>query len=128
MKDRSPPITASLGFGIEVKASRHKGSRSPPAVQARKARILMVHKDPSLRRLMTARLGAAHYQVESVDGARAAIDACAVFRPNLVITDLRMEPMDGLALLGELKNRWPDVSVMILTAHGTIPEIGRAHV
>jgi len=73
-----------------------------------------------------ARLGGAQYLVESVDSARGAIDACAVFRPKLVITDLRMEPMDGLGLLDELKRRWPDITVIILTAHGTIPEAVKA--
>jgi two-component system response regulator GlrR len=43
-----------------------------------------------------------------------------------VITDLRMEPMDGLGLLKELKRRWPELSVIILTAHGTIPEAVQA--
>jgi two-component system, NtrC family, response regulator GlrR len=126
MKDRSPPVTASLGFGIGGKASPHKEPSAPLATQRRKARILVVHTDPALRRLMLLRLGAANYEVESVDGSGSAVDVCAVFRPNLVITDLRMEPMDGLALLAALKNRWPEVSVIILTAHGTIPEAVRA--
>jgi two-component system response regulator GlrR len=83
---------------------------------------MIVDKDPSLRRLLTARLVAANYEVEATDGATAALDACVRRRPHLVITDLRMVPMDGLGLLKELKTRWPDVSVIILTAHGTIPE------
>ena len=46
--------------------------------------------------------------------------------PNLVITALRLGPMDGLGLLRELKSRWPELSVIILTAHGTIPEAVQA--
>jgi two-component system response regulator GlrR len=83
---------------------------------------LVVDEDPALRRLMSTRLGAANYQVESADSARAALNAGERFRPHLVVTALRMEPMDGLALLSELKNRWPDMSVIILTAYGTIAE------
>jgi two-component system, NtrC family, response regulator GlrR len=71
---------------------------------------------------MMIRLGAANYEVESASSAQAALGACARFRPNLVITDLRMEHMDGLGLLRELKGRWPGTSVIILTAHGSIPE------
>jgi two-component system response regulator GlrR len=127
MKGSSPPVTASLGFGIEVKPwKRRKGRQVPSKDPSHSARILVVHKDPALRRLMMVRLGAANYHVESVDCARAALNACARLRPNLVITDLRMESMDGLGLLDELKTRWPDVSVIILTAHGTIPEAVRA--
>lgn len=127
MKGSSPPVTASLGFGIALKTSkRGKDRQLQPTVLNRNARILVVDNDPALRRLMLVRLGAENYQVETVDSARAAINACGEFRPNLVITALRMEPMDGLELLGELKYRWPDVSVIILTAHGTIPEAVRA--
>jgi two-component system, NtrC family, response regulator GlrR len=123
MKNRSPPVTASLGFGIEVKASmRRKVDPPPPERQDGGARILVVDEDPALRRLMMVRLGAASYQVEAADGARAALNACARWRPHLVITALRMAPMDGLGLLSEVKNRWPDISVIILTAYGTIPD------
>jgi len=101
---------------------RRKAAQPPPKDQDRGARILVVDEDPASRRLMMARLGAAHYQVRSADGARAALNACARWRPHLVITALRMAPMDGLGLLSELKGRWPDVNVIILTAHGTIPE------
>ena len=75
---------------------------------------------------MLTRLGAANYAVETADGAQAALDACVRSRPNLVITDLRMGDMDGLAFLKELKSRWPQVAVIILTAHGTIAEAVQA--
>jgi two-component system, NtrC family, response regulator GlrR len=127
MKGHSPPVTASLGFGIGRKTPGRSGKREvSPKVQRRSARILVVDSDPALRRMMVVRLGAANYRVESADSARAALDACERFRPNVVITALRMAPMDGLGLLGEVKSRWPDTSVIILTAHGTIPEAVRA--
>lgn len=127
MNAGSPPVTTSLGFGIRDRAAKlRKSAGNSPAVDPPSARILVVDSDPALRRLLNIRLAAANYEVESVDGARAALDACARVRPNLVITDLRMEPMDGLSLLKELKIRWPELSVIILTAHGTIPEAVQA--
>src|SRR5450432_4064174 len=128
MKSDSPPVTTSLGFDVKVRSSksRRKDGDGPQAAPQRSARILIVDNDPSLRRLLSVRLGAANYEVESADGARAALDACTRRCPNLVITDLRMEPMDGLELLKELKSRWPELSVIILTAHGTIPEAVQA--
>ena len=75
---------------------------------------------------MVTRLGAANYVVETADTAQAALDACVQSRPNLVITDLRMKDMDGLAFLKELKSRWPELTVIILTAHGTISEAVQA--
>jgi two-component system, NtrC family, response regulator GlrR len=73
-----------------------------------------------------ARLGAANYLVDTADGAQVALDACVRSRPNLVITDLRMNDMDGLAFLKELKSRWPQLAVIVLTAHGSISEAVQA--
>jgi two-component system response regulator GlrR len=123
MNADAPPVTTSLGFDVKDKAAklRRKAVR-PPAVRQHAARIVVVDNDPALRRLLSIRLGAADYEVEAVGSAREALDECTRLRPKLVITDLRMEPMDGLGLLKELKSRWPELSVIILTAHGTIPE------
>ena len=92
----------------------------------RKARILVVDDDPGLLRLLTIRLRAENYDVEAVEGAAQALAATTRFRPDLVISDLRMEPVDGIGLLKELQNRWPGLKVILLTAHGTIPDAVQA--
>ena len=92
----------------------------------RKARILLVDDDPGLLRLLTIRLRAESYDVEAVESAAQALSASSRFRPDLVITDLRMDQMDGIGLLKELQNRWPGLKVIILTAHGTIPDAVQA--
>jgi two-component system, NtrC family, response regulator GlrR len=123
MNDKSPPVTVSLGFGISPKAKTSTGKKNDgPLLTGRKARIMLVDNDPESRRFMSARLATADYVVESAESAQAALDACVRMRPNLVITDLRLNQMDGLALLKELKSRWPTLTVIILTAHGTISE------
>jgi two-component system response regulator GlrR len=127
MKRHSPPPTASLGFGITPKTRESKRQKNDDALpEAHKAKILVVDDDPALRRLIVTRLGAANYAVDTADGALTALDACVRTRPNLVITDLRTKDMDGLAFLKELKSRWPQLSVIVLTAHGTIAEAVRA--
>jgi two-component system, NtrC family, response regulator GlrR len=93
---------------------------------ARKARILVVDDDPGLLRLLTIRLRAENYDVEAMEGAAQALAAATRFRPDLVISDLRMEPVDGIGLLKELQNRWPGLKVILLTAHGTIPDAVQA--
>jgi two-component system response regulator GlrR len=93
---------------------------------SRKARILIVDDDPGLLRLLTIRLRAENYDVEAVEGAAQALAAATRFRPDLVISDLRMEPVDGIGLLKELQNRWPGLKVILLTAHGTIPDAVQA--
>jgi two-component system response regulator GlrR len=92
----------------------------------RKAKILVVDDDPGLLRLLTIRLRAENYEVEAVQSAADALVSAAAFRPDLVVTDLRMDQMDGIGLLKELQSRWPGLKVIILTAHGTIPDAVRA--
>lgn len=92
----------------------------------RKAKILVVDDDPGLLRLLTIRLRAENYEVEAVENGVAAVAAASRFRPDLVITDLRMDQMDGIGLLKELQSRWPGLKVILLTAHGTIPDAVQA--
>jgi two-component system response regulator GlrR len=92
----------------------------------RTPRILVVDDDPGLLRLLTIRLRSEKYEVEPVDSAAAALEAVARFRPDLVVTDLRMAGMDGIELLKELQRRWPGLNVILVTAHGTIPDAVRA--
>ena len=96
------------------------------AAPKRPARILVVDDDPGLLRLLTIRLRSEKYEVAPAENATVALSVIAGFRPDLVVTDLRMAQMDGLALLKELKRRWPSLNVIVLTAHGTIPDAVRA--
>jgi two-component system response regulator GlrR len=92
----------------------------------RAARILVVDDDPGLLRLLTIRLRSQKYEVEPAENAAKALAAVARFRPDLVITDLRMPEMDGISLLRELQRRWPGLNIILLTAHGTIPDAVKA--
>ncbi len=85
-------------------------------------RILLVDDDPGLLRLLSIRLRAEGFEVEAVESAHKALAALNRFRPDLVITDLRMDKMDGIGLLKELQSRSPGLRVVIVTAHGTIPD------
>ncbi len=85
-------------------------------------RILVVDDDPSLLRLLSLRLESAGYQVEAVESAEKALTCLASFQPYLIITDLRMGGMDGMALFETVHSRYPALPVIILTAHGSIPD------
>lgn len=127
MKDRPPPSTASLGFGILPKHKSTSADKDEvPQEKERKPRIMVVDGDAESRRHLSTRLTLANYQVDAVADAAAALDSCVRSRPNVVITDLRLEGLDGLALLKELKCRWPAMTVIIVTAHGTIPDAVQA--
>jgi two-component system, NtrC family, response regulator GlrR len=122
MSNRPPPSTVSLGFGITTKAKPGTSPEKGGAPAKRKARVMVVDTDPESRRFMNTRLTMANYSVELVDTSQEALDACVRTRPNLVITELRVQPLDGLALLRELKSRWPALTVIIVTAYGTIAQ------
>jgi two-component system, NtrC family, response regulator GlrR len=128
-KPKPPPSQAlSLGFGISPKTREAEPDPAAgrSALPTRKAKVLIVDQDPSLRRVMTAHLSGADYAVSAAESGQAALDACVRSRPNLVISELRLEDMAGLALLKELRSRWPHITVIILTTHATIPEAVQA--
>jgi len=87
-----------------------------------KGKILLVDDDPGLLRLLSIRLRAEEYEVEAVESAAKALGVLHRFHPDLVITDLKMDKMDGIGLLKELQGRAPGLRVVIITAHGTIPD------
>jgi two-component system, NtrC family, response regulator GlrR len=84
--------------------------------------VLLVDDDKDLLQLIAMRLSAAGYAVTAVESAQAALSALAVSRPQVVVTDLRMQGMDGMALFDAIHRDSPSLPVVILTAHGTIPE------
>jgi two-component system response regulator GlrR len=86
------------------------------------ASILLVDDDADLLRLMTMRLTAAGHAVQAVSSAEAALAHLAVRLPALLITDVRLPGLDGLALFDEVRTRHPSLPVILLTAHGSIPD------
>jgi two-component system response regulator GlrR len=86
------------------------------------AKILIVDDDLDMLHLMGVRLGAAGYQVSTAESGEAALISFRSNRPQAVVTDLRMGEMDGLALFEHLQAEAPTMPVIILTAHGTIPD------
>lgn len=86
------------------------------------ARVLIVDDDPGLLRLLSIRLEQSGYGVEAAENAAAALQMVQARRPDVVISDLRMEGMDGIGLLSALQERHPGLPVIMLTAHGTIPD------
>jgi two-component system response regulator GlrR len=87
-----------------------------------KYRVLLVDDDPGLLRLLSMRLTAAGYEVTTVESAEQALAQIPLLQPHLMITDLQMSGMDGMTLFNQVHSRNPSLPVLILTAHGTIPD------
>ncbi len=92
------------------------------ATSARRARLLVVDDDADMLRLLSMRLGAAGYQVSAVGSAEAALAQLDIERPQVVLSDVRLPGRDGLALFDDIRSRHPSLPVILLTAHGTIPD------
>ena len=100
-------------------------ARDPAAATAgetRGARLLVVDDDPDMLRLLSMRLTSSGYQVTAVTSAESALTQLEIEHPQLVLSDVRLPGRDGLALFDEIRKRHPTLPVILLTAHGTIPD------
>jgi len=86
-----------------------------------KERILVVDDDEGLLRLLTMRLSAMGFDVTTCTTGEEALAVAKREVFNLALTDLRLPDRDGLSVLEELRLIHPDLPVLLLTAHGSIP-------
>jgi two-component system response regulator FlrC len=86
------------------------------------SRILIVEDDTQLKEALVATLDGVGYEVESASNGLAALDIVAATAPDLVVTDVQMQPMGGNELLTELNERHPGLPVLMMTAYGTIEQ------
>ncbi len=84
--------------------------------------VLLVDDDADLLKLLAMRLSGAGYDVRQARSGEEALALLPLTNPGLVITDLRMEGMDGMRLFAALREQQPFLPVIIMTAHGSIPE------
>lgn len=86
------------------------------------ARLLLVDDDPGLLKLLGMRLISEGYSVVTAESGPEALRVLGREKVDLVISDLRMDEMDGLQLFSEIQKGQPGMPVIILTAHGSIPD------
>src|SRR5256714_2358510 len=85
-----------------------------------KANILVVDDESGVRDALKMVLGYAGYQVSEAESA-AALQRCFPEKaPDVVLLDVRLPDADGLDLLPQIKKRWPETEVIVLTGHGTM--------
>lgn len=85
-------------------------------------KILLVDDDADLLELLSMRLKSSGYQITTADSAETALNYLDIVRPHLVISDIQMQGMDGMALFEQIHRTTPTLPVIILTAFGTIPD------
>lgn len=85
-----------------------------------KSRILIVDDDQSLRRVLEVQLEQEGYAVASAASAQQALSMMQLHSYDLMITDLKMPDISGIALLQHARSRYPETIVIILTAFGSV--------
>ncbi len=86
-----------------------------------RASVLVVDDDADLAKVLVALLVKEGYACERASSGREALSRIEARPVDAVLTDLRMPDMDGMALLAHVAKRWPQVPVILLTAHGSVP-------
>ncbi len=106
-------------------------SAAPPTIRESAApalpedlHVLVVDDDPLVRRAIARRFR--RQQVTLAENGVAATRALEQARPDVIVSDLKMPEMDGLALAEEIKRRWPELADRIVFVSGTGSQIERA--
>lgn len=82
-------------------------------------KILLIDDDPQLRQLLGDRLQASGYQVSFAANGREGVEEVQQEKPEIVLLDLEMPEMNGMAVLSEIRRCHAALPVILLTAHGT---------
>jgi DNA-binding NtrC family response regulator len=78
--------------------------------------VLVVDDELKNAELVAAELRDAGFTASHVNGGAAALERLAAGGVDAVVTDLRMKPPDGMAVLAEVRKRWPETTVVVMTA------------
>ena len=96
-----------------------------PEESSGRTRIL-VAEDSVTYRMVLKRILSKRYEVELAEDGMQAYNKFADFKPDLVITDLGMPNLDGIALIKMLKNVAPDVKILVLSGEGFTDRVKEA--
>jgi len=84
------------------------------------ATVLVAEDDPALREALCETLELAGYQVESASDGKAALEIMQHKSVGMVVSDVQMRPMDGHELMTQVKDIYPSIPVLLMTAYGNI--------
>jgi DNA-binding response OmpR family regulator len=83
-------------------------------------KILIVDDEPNILLYLSEALEDENYAITTKNNGREAISALAKDEFDLLLVDLKLKDLDGLQVLREARNRWPDIVVIMLTGHGSL--------
>src|SRR5262245_23840226 len=83
--------------------------------------VLFVDDEASLREAVTQWLGLAGFETLVHEAASTALNTLSTDFPGILVTDLKMEGLDGLELLRRSQQIDPELPVVVITGHGDVP-------
>ena len=89
-------------------------------------KIVVIDDEEDIRQVIPVVLADAGFEVATAVDGKDGIRICSEFSPHIVLTDIRMPKMDGIQVLEILKNKYPDIEVIVITAFGEIKQATRA--
>jgi excisionase family DNA binding protein len=102
------------------RAASSSGAAAPaPRAAADRPRILVVDDEASIRDLLSKTLALADYDVDTAPDGRSALERLRLYPYDLLIVDLKMPGMDGLAVVREAKRLKADLPVIVITGYST---------
>jgi PAS domain S-box-containing protein len=116
-------------FTIDLPASQVKSESTEAAavnVEMPSLSILVIDDEPSVRETLAEMLEVMGHSVQLAESGQTALQTLAAKSCDLVFTDLAMPEMDGWETTREIRKRWPDMSVVLVTGYGsgTLPPKG----
>jgi|GEM_PF-604570 len=118
----SPGRGTTFTVSLPVVNTIHQSAPSKNAAVVRTASVLVVDDDQRVREALVGMLNSSGHRTDHAGSGREALEKLERAQFDLVLTDLSMPEMDGWAVAGEVRRRWPDVKVVLITGHSVSPE------
>ncbi len=87
---------------------------------ANKGRVVIFDDEPNMGRILVKTLGIEGFEARSFTNPAEGLEALGRLQPDVLLTDMRMPEMTGLQVLARMREGFPDVPVLVLTAYGTV--------
>jgi excisionase family DNA binding protein len=111
---RKPDVEAWLRAN-----ARRLSTRDGQAAQPAKRRVLIVDDQEPIRKFLVKALELANYEIETAEDGASALEQMRAAPFDLLVTDLQMPGMSGLALIREARKMAPKLAIVIITGHST---------
>lgn len=80
--------------------------------------LLIVDDEPQIRELLTTTLQGRNYRISEAETGNKALDYLAGASPDLVLLDYKLPDISGIDVLRDIRERWPQLAVIMMTAYG----------